>query len=69
MPGYSAATVLKTRCQRSWAWTSTFDLSAMTTCVLAVGLRELERVAHDPLDALARVEVDLGGHLVRACPS
>ena len=31
MPGYSAATALKTRCQRSWAWISTFDLSAITT--------------------------------------
>ena len=35
MPGYSAATSLKTRCQRSWAWISTLDLSAITTFVAA----------------------------------
>ena len=31
MAGYSAATALKTRCQRSWAWMRTLDLSAMVT--------------------------------------
>ena len=33
MPGYSGATDLKTRCHRSWAWTRTFDLSAIATFV------------------------------------
>ena len=67
--GYSAATALKTRCHRSWAWMRTFDLSAITTFVRPVAPRELEGVAHDALDALAGVEVDLGRHLVRRCPS
>ena len=64
MPGYSAATPLKTRCHSSWAWTSTFDLSAIDHARSAVGLRELEGVPHDPLHPLAGVEVDLGRDLV-----
>ena len=33
MPAYSEATARNTRCQRSWAWMRTFDLSAITTRV------------------------------------
>ena len=52
-PDTPAATALKTRCQRSWAWMSTFDLSAITTFVRPVALANSKRVADDPLHALA----------------
>ena len=64
MPGYSFATSSNVRSQRSPPKRMTLFLSDMQTDLRPVLLRELEGVADDPLDALARGDVLLHRDLV-----
>ena len=68
--GYSALTSLKTRCHRPPAWVMALDLSHISTFAarraveLRMRLAVFKGIADDALDALARVDVFLGGDLV-----
>ena len=66
-PGTPRATSAKVRAHRSPACTSTLVLCTSVSCLRGRGCGPRERVPDDPLDAVRRVDADLGGDLVPAC--